>query len=172
MDGNPRPQEQSDRFTLNADDGEVQHRQRAVAQHSIERLKRELPGQQDTPRPIRAMPAGRPMMKAAPLVPAPDSRRTTIGGQAGRIRPVPSSAAADNARMFFFLVLSRPANPDLTLHHLLYHSLRFVNRRVPHLLEQFPPLLFSDGLELLLLLLIQERHDFGIDGTADLLQPL
>ena len=39
-------------------------------------------------------------------------------------------------------------------------------------LNQFPPVLVADGLELLLLLLIQERRKFGVDFVADLLQLL
>src|SRR5271157_574987 len=60
----------------------------------------------------------------------------------------------------------------LSLHLLLYLAFCLLNRLAPHLLDQFPSMLFADGLELLLLRRIEERRDLGIDCAADLLQLL
>src|ERR1039458_2237104 len=130
----------------------------------------ELPGQQATPSPIRAMPAMRLMMRPAPMISAPKSSRTTIGGYATRITPVPASAKAANARTYFFMPTD--SFSLLILHFLLNLGFRFLNRSAPHLLDHFPPLLFAHFLELLLLRGIEDRHDLGIDGAADLLQLL
>ncbi len=54
--------------------------------------------------------------------------------------------------------------PDLGLHLLLDLA--------SHLLDQLTSVLFADGLELLLLLLIQQRREFGIDFVSDFLQLL
>src|SRR5208337_257029 len=139
-----------------------------------------VPGQQAAPNPIRAMPARRLMIMPAPEISWAKSRRTTICGYASRITPVPASAAAANARTFFFIALSRSVHARqhsgsfllLSLHLLLYLAFCLLNRLAPHLLDQFPSMLFADGLELLLLRRIEERRDLGIDCAADLLQLL
>src|SRR5271167_381794 len=117
-----------------------------------------------------AMPVMRLIRTPAPLISAANSTRITIGGHASRSNPVPASAAAANARMFFFM----PSGSFLllVLHLLLYFGFRLPDRLFPHLLDQFPSMLFAHGLELSLLRRIQERRDFGIDGAADLLQLL
>src|SRR5208283_5184819 len=130
----------------------------------------ELPGQQATPSPIKAMPAMRLMMRPAPLISAPKSSRTTIGGYATRITPVPASAKAANARTYFFMLTD--SFSLLVLHLLLDLGLGLLNRAATHLLDHFPPLLLTHFLELLLLRGIENRHDLGIDGAADLFQLL
>jgi hypothetical protein len=49
-------------------------------------------------------------------------------------------------------------------------ALRLLYHLLCHLLYQLTPMLFADLLELLLLLLIQQRRDFGLDFVGDLLQ--
>jgi hypothetical protein len=127
----------------------------------------EVPGQQATPSPIKAMPAMRLMMRPAPLISAPNSSPTTIGGYATRITPVPASANAANARTYFFMPTD--SFSLLILHFLLNLGLRLLNRAATHLLDHFPPLLLTHFLELLLLRRIEDRRDLGIDGGADLL---
>src|ERR1035438_6076904 len=130
----------------------------------------ELPGQQATPSPIRAMPAMRLIMRPAPMISAPKSSRTTIGGYATRITPVPASAKAANARTYFFMPTD--SFSLLVLHLLRYFGFCLLNRRAPHLLDHLPPLLLAHLLELLLLRRIEDRHDLGIDCAANLLQLL
>src|SRR5271157_2322627 len=130
----------------------------------------ESPGQQATPRPIRAMPPMRVMMTPVPLISAPNNRRTMIGGYATRITPVPASANAANARTYFFIPSDSFSLPVLHLH--LYLGFRLLNCAASHLLNHFPPLLLAHFLELLLLRRIEDRHDLGVDSAADLFQLL
>jgi len=58
------------------------------------------------------------------------------------------------------------------LQFLLYARLRLLHYLARHLLYQVTPVLFAYRAELLLLLLIQERGDFGVDFVGDLLQLL
>src|ERR1035438_723978 len=125
----------------------------------------ELPGQQATPSPIRAMPAMRLIMRPAPMISAPKSSRTTIGGYATRITPVPASAKAANARTYFFMPTD--SFSLLVLHLQLYFGFCLLNRRAPHLFDHFPPLLLTHFLELLLLRRIEDRRDLGIDCAAN-----
>ena len=60
----------------------------------------------------------------------------------------------------------------LALQLLLYLAFRLLHHLARHLLYQLTPVLFAYRLELLLLLLIQERGNFGIDFVGDLLQLL
>src|SRR5271165_1680581 len=60
----------------------------------------------------------------------------------------------------------------ITLHLLLYLGFRFLNRAAAHLLDHVATHLVPHSLEFLLLGWIEDRHDFGVDGGADLLQLL
>jgi hypothetical protein len=87
----------------------------------------------------------------------------------GRISRTTAKLAPRSAREEGSLA-DRPGDFSLlSLHLLPYLGFRLLNGLAPQFLDQLTPVLFADGLELLLLLLIQQRHDLRIDFVGDLL---
>ena len=68
------------------------------------------------------------------------------------------------------LLVQQAGLASRALHVRLHRSFHLLRDLAPHLLDYLPPVLFTDGLELLLLLLIEQRIDLGIHLAADLLQ--
>jgi len=168
MDDNPWPQQQPNPFTAHTDDDEVQHGHRAVGQHSVKRLEGGV-----------NRPAGHTQAYQAD---AGESAHHNAGTNdfcakqqsdddwrmASKITPGPDSANAASMRILFI----GPSGSLLSLHFLLYLALHLLHHLAPQLLDQLTPMLVAYRLELLLLLRIQERGNFGIDFVGDLLQLL
>ena len=63
-------------------------------------------------------------------------------------------------------------NPPERFQRLLHIGFRLLRHLAGHLLDQPPSPIVANGLELLLLLLIEDRRDFVYDRAADLFQLL
>ncbi len=170
MGHNCRPQEQSNRFSTDTDVHKVQHRKCAVGQHSVQ------------------WPGGRVARPAADTQADQGDTGDTAHYDADaaylyakqeanhkrRPRQQKQSRTRFGSRRQRedFVLHATDSSLLLALHLELYLGFRLLHDLAAHLLDQFTPVLVADGLELLLLLLIQERSELGIDVVGDFLQLL
>src|SRR4051794_26650370 len=96
----------------------------------------------------------------------PSNSRTTMAGLTISNRPVAASRIAATASIFFIASSLSP------LHGLFYVAFGLLHHLARHLLDQLTAVLFADGPELLLLLLVEKRSDLGIHVVCDFLQLL
>src|SRR5664280_3216568 len=131
MRHNCRPQQHPSEFSADADVCKVQHGERAIRQHSVQRLEGRVGGPAGHTQADQGDTGDAAHYDTDATDVCAEEQRTTSDGQASRSMPVPASAAAANARTLFFM----PSDSFLllALHLSLDLVFRLLNSLVSHL---------------------------------------